>query len=65
MMRAVRTTYITGIDVGMLVVVDCGAAEGAHGLALCAADENHELVRWTIAHLAGVDIEARPGGTSM
>ena len=49
---------VAGIDVGVLVVVDGGAAEGAHGLALGAADEDHEFVGRIVAHLAGIDDEA-------
>ena len=46
------------IDVRVLVVVDGGAAEGAHRFALRAADENHELVGGIVVHLAGIDDEA-------
>ena len=35
---------VAGIDVGVLVVVDGGAAESAHGFALGAADEDHQLL---------------------
>ena len=49
---------VAGVDVGMLVVVDRGAAEGAHGLALGAADEDHQLVGRIVAHLAGINDEA-------
>src|SRR5437762_7393 len=40
------------------MVVDGGAAEGAHGLALGAADQNHQLVDAVVAHLPGIDDEA-------
>ena len=46
---------VAGVDVGVLVVVDGGAAERAHGLALRAADQDHQLVRRVVAHLAGID----------
>ena len=44
-----------------LVVVDGGAAEGAHGLALGAADEDHELVGGHVADPAGGNDEALRG----
>ncbi len=49
---------VAGVDVGVLVVVDGGAAEGAHGLALRAADEDHQLLGRIVAHLAGIDDQA-------
>jgi hypothetical protein len=49
---------VAGVDAGVLVVVDGGAAEGAHGLALGAADEDHQLLGRVVAHLAGIDDEA-------
>src|SRR6476469_9434791 len=49
---------VAGIDVGVLVVIDRGAAESAHRLPLRAADEDHELVGRIVAHLAGVDNQA-------
>ena len=58
MMRELRTDGVAGVDAGVLVVVDGGAAEGAHGLALGAADEDHELLGRVVAHLAGIDDEA-------
>src|ERR1700722_1788250 len=42
----------------MLVVVDGGATEGAHGLALGSADEDEQFVGRVVAHLAGIDDEA-------
>ena len=49
---------VAGVDLGVLVVVDRGAAEGAHRLALRAADEDHQLIGRIVAHLAGIDDEA-------
>jgi hypothetical protein len=48
---------VAGFDAGVLVVVDGGAAEGAHGLALGAADEDHDLLGGVVVDLAGVDDE--------
>src|ERR1700739_4280642 len=50
---------VAGINVGVLVVVDSGAAEGTHGLTLGAAYEEHQLVGRVVAHLARIDDEAR------
>src|SRR5579862_5109472 len=50
---------VAAFDAGVLVVVDGGAAERAHGLALSSADEQHELFGRKIAKLAGIDDEAR------
>jgi len=44
---------VAGGDAGVLVVVDGGAAEGAHGLALGAADEDHDLLGGVVVDLAG------------
>ena len=52
---------VAGVDAGELVGVDGGAGESAHGLALGAGDEDHELVCGEIAHLAGLDDEALRG----
>jgi hypothetical protein len=41
----------------VLVIVDRGAAERAHGLALRAADEHHQLLGRVVAHLSGLDDE--------
>ena len=49
---------VAGVDVGVLVVVDGGAAEGAHRFALRAADEDHQLLGRIVAHLAGIDDQA-------
>src|ERR1017187_9493667 len=49
---------IAGVDLCMLVVVYSGAAECAHGLALRAADEDHQLLRRVIAHLSRLYDEA-------
>jgi hypothetical protein len=35
---------VAGVDVGVLVVIDGGAAERGHGFALRAADEDHQLL---------------------
>ena len=40
---------VAGVDVGMLVGVDRGAAEGAHGLALRAADHDQQLLGRIVA----------------
>jgi hypothetical protein len=39
------------------MVVHGGAAQGAHRLALSAADEHHQLLGRVVAHLAGIDDE--------
>ena len=49
---------IAGIDVGVAVVVNGGAAEGGHGFALRSADEDHQLLGREVAHLAGIDDQA-------
>ena len=46
---------VAGIDARVLVVVDGGAAQRAHRLALRAADQHHQLLRREVAHLAGID----------
>ena len=48
---------VAGVDAGVLVVVDGGAAESAHGLALGAADEDHDLFGGIVADLAGMNDE--------
>ena len=55
MMRELSTTVSPGVDAGVLVVVHGGAAQRAHGLALGAADQNHQLLGREVAHLAGID----------
>ena len=45
-------------DFGVLVVVDGGAGERGHGLALRATDEDADFFRRKIFHLAGIDDEA-------
>ena len=42
----------------MLVIVDGGARERRHGLALGAADEHADFFRREVFHLAGIDDEA-------
>ena len=49
---------VTFFYFGVLVIVDGGAGERGHGLALGAADEHANLFRGEILHLAGIDDEA-------
>ena len=42
-------------DLGVLVIVDSGAGERGHRLALSAADEHANFFRREILHLAGID----------
>ena len=49
---------VAGVDMRVLVVVDCGAAQGRHGFTLRAADQDHQLLGRVVAHLAGIDDEA-------
>src|SRR2546423_619527 len=49
---------VTFLDLGVLVIVDGGAREGGHGLALGAADQYADFFRREILHLAGIDDEA-------
>jgi hypothetical protein len=49
---------VPGVDVGVLVVVDGGPRQRAHGFTLSAADKDHQLLGVEVAHLAGVDNQA-------
>src|SRR5215469_12437550 len=46
------------LDLGVLVIVDGGARERRHGLALRAADQHANLFRGEILDLAGIDHQA-------
>ncbi len=50
---------VAGGDAGVLVVVDGGAGERGHGLALGAGDEDAELVGRGVLDLVGMDDKAR------
>ncbi len=49
---------VAGVDLGELVVVDRGAGERGHGLALGAGDHEQSLFGGHVADLAGVDDQA-------
>ena len=51
------------LDFGVLVIVDGGARERRHGLALRAADHHADFFRREILHLAGMD--QQPSGISI
>jgi len=57
-MRDERTTGVAFFNLCVFVVVDGGAGEGGHGLALGSADEDADFFRGEILHLAGIDDEA-------
>ncbi len=49
---------VAGFDFCEAMVIDGGAGEGGHGLALGAGDQDAELVGWGVLDLVGVDDEA-------
>ena len=57
-MRRGEDDGVAFFDFGVLVVVDGGARERGHGLALGAADQHADFFRREILHLAGIDDEA-------
>ena len=58
MMREREDDGVSLFDFGVLVIVDGGARERGHGLALRAADEHANFFRRKILHLAGIDDQA-------
>ena len=55
MMRRGEDDGVSLFDLRVLVIVDGGAGERGHGLALRAADEHANFFRRKILHLAGID----------
>ena len=57
-MRRGKNDGVALFDFGVLVIVDRGAGERGHGLALGSADQHADFFRGKILHLAGIDHQA-------